>query len=56
MLAVIHHLVVAGNLPLSEVMDWLASLGSEIIFEWVPPTDPMAKKLAINKRDGRNPP
>ena len=52
MLAVIHHLVVAGNLPLSEVMEWLASLGSEIIFEWVPPTDPMARKLAVNKREG----
>ena len=50
LLAVIHHLVVAGNLPLSEVMDWLASLRSEIIFEWVPPNDPLAKRLAINKR------
>jgi hypothetical protein len=52
MLAVLHHLVVAGNLPLSEVVDWLASLRSEIILEWVPPTDPMAKRLAVNKREG----
>lgn len=51
-LAVMHHLVVAGNLPLSEVVSWLASLHSEVVFEWVPPTDPMAKTLAINKRAG----
>lgn len=52
LLAVVHHLVVSGNLPLTEVIDWLRSLSSEVVFEWVPPTDPMARKLALNKRAG----
>ncbi|MGH8924526.1 MAG: class I SAM-dependent methyltransferase [Acidimicrobiia bacterium] len=52
LLAVVHHLVVSGNLPLTEVVDWLRSLEAEIVFEWVPPTDPMARQLAINKREG----
>ena len=52
LLAVVHHLVVSGNLPLTEVIDWLRSLAAEIVFEWVPPTDPMARQLAINKRVG----
>jgi hypothetical protein len=50
LLAVVHHLVIGSNLPLTEVMDWLRSLGGEVIFEWVPPDDPMAQKLAVNKR------
>jgi hypothetical protein len=51
-LALVHHLVISANLPLTEVIDWLASLGGEIVFEWVPPDDPMARQLAINKRAG----
>jgi hypothetical protein len=50
LLAVVHHLVVSGNLPLTEVVAWLRTLGSEIVFEWVPPADPMARQLAVNKR------
>ncbi len=52
MLAVIHHLVVSANLPLEEVIDWLASLRCEVIFEWVPPDDPLARRLMLNKRPG----
>ncbi len=50
LLAVVHHLVIGSNLPLTEVIDWLAALGGEVVFEWVPQTDPMAQKLATNKR------
>lgn len=49
-LALIHHLVISANLPLAEVIDWLASLHAEVVFEWVPPDDPMARQIAINKR------
>lgn len=49
-LALIHHLVVSANLPVAEVIDWLASLRAEVVFEWVPPDDPMARQIAINKR------
>lgn len=50
LLAVVHHLVIGSNIPLTEVIDWLASLGGEVVFEWVPPNDPMSLKLAVNKR------
>ncbi len=50
LLAVVHHLVIGANLPLAEVVEWLASMGGEVVFEWVPPSDPMAQKLATNKK------
>jgi hypothetical protein len=50
LLAVVHHLVIGSNLPLIKVIDWLHSLGGEVVFEWVPPEDPMARQLAVNKR------
>jgi ribosomal protein L11 methylase PrmA len=50
LLAVIHHLVITANLPLTEVVDWLRSLDAEIVFEWVPIDDPMARRLAVSKR------
>ena len=51
MLAVIHHLVIGSNLPLLEVVDWMASLGAEFVFEWVPLDDPMVSELTSNKKD-----
>jgi hypothetical protein len=50
MLAVVHHLVIGANLPLATVIDWVASLGSEVVFEWVPIEDPMSQRLTANKR------
>ncbi len=50
MLAVIHHLVIGANLPLQSVIDWVASFGSEVVFEWVPIEDPMSRRLTANKR------
>jgi hypothetical protein len=49
-LAVIHHLVVARNIPLRSVLDWLADLDSRVILEYVPPDDPMVRGLTANKR------
>lgn len=51
-LAVVHHLVVGSSLPLAEVLDWLRSLDAEVVLEWVPPHDPMAKRLTISKQEG----
>jgi SAM-dependent methyltransferase len=48
--AVIHHLVVGRNVPLRQVVDWLADLGSRVILEFVPPGDPMVELLSVNKR------
>jgi hypothetical protein len=50
MLAVIHHLIITHNLPLTEVVDWLTELGSEVLIEWVPPDDPLVRRLMLNRR------
>jgi ribosomal protein L11 methylase PrmA len=44
-LALIHHLVIGRNLPLSEVLDWLVSLAPTGVIEFVPKEDPMAAML-----------
>ncbi len=48
--AVVHHLVIGRNIPLGEVISWLADLGSRVVFEFVPPGDPMVDALTANKR------
>lgn len=50
-LALIHHLVLAANLPLAEVVDWLAALGGHLVIEWVDKDDPQARRLLANKDD-----
>ncbi|MGQ0849690.1 MAG: methyltransferase [Actinomycetota bacterium] len=50
LLAIVHHLVIAGNLPIEEIIEWLASLQTEVVFEWVPPEDAMARRLMVSKR------
>jgi ribosomal protein L11 methylase PrmA len=50
MLAVVHHMVIGSNLPLAAVIDWLESLGSDAVFEWVPLDDPMSQRLTANKK------
>ena len=48
--AVVHHLVVGRNIPLEEVIDWLTGLGGRVVFEFVPPDDPMVEVLTANKK------
>jgi hypothetical protein len=50
-LGLIHHLVIAANIPLAEVVDWLASLRAEVILEFPSKKDPMVQALLRNKRD-----
>jgi SAM-dependent methyltransferase len=50
-LALIHHVVISSNIPLREFMDWLASLRTSLIIEFVTKDDPMVKKLLMNKTD-----
>ena len=50
-LGLIHHLVIAGNIPLPEVVDWLASLKAEVVLEFPSKLDPMVRGLLRNKRD-----
>lgn len=51
-LGLIHHLVIAANIPLAEVLDWLASTTTNaLVIEFPTKQDPMVQALLRNKRD-----
>jgi ribosomal protein L11 methylase PrmA len=50
-LAVVHHIVVGGNVPLSEFVRQLFAYGRKVIVEFVPKNDPMVKGLLRNRED-----
>ena len=50
-LALIHHIVITANIPLREFLDWLASLGTALVIEFVTKEDPMVRTLLQNKDD-----
>lgn len=50
-LAVIHHMVFSGNVPLEMALDYITDLSPEGIIEWVPKTDPMVIILLQNRDD-----
>lgn len=50
-LALIHHLVFSGNVPLNKIADWLARITNHLLVEFVPPSDPMVHQLLKNRVD-----
>jgi SAM-dependent methyltransferase len=50
-LALIHHIVISANIPLSDFVDWLASLGQSLVIELITKEDRMVKTLLRNKED-----
>lgn len=50
-LALVHHLVLGANVPLAEVVEWLAQVGENLVVEFVDKRDPMSRKLLLNKVD-----
>ncbi len=50
-LALIHHLAITANVPVDEIVDWLSSLESHLVIEFVTKDDAMVKKLLQNKDD-----
>jgi ribosomal protein L11 methylase PrmA len=50
-LALIHHLAVAKNLPLDEVISWLVDMAPQGIIEFVPKHDPMVQRLLQMRED-----
>ena len=50
-LAVIHHLVIAKNIPLTQAIEWLTSFSSIGLIEFVPKSDPTAKTMMALKGD-----
>ncbi|MEY2474361.1 MAG: hypothetical protein QOK28_3690 [Actinomycetota bacterium] len=54
-LALVHHLAIASNVPLAEVVDWLASLGAALVVEFPTRDDPMVQSLLARKRRDLHP-
>ena len=53
-LALIHHMVIAANIPLAEFVEWLSGLGGSLVIEFVRRDDPMVRMLLRNKEDQYN--
>jgi SAM-dependent methyltransferase len=49
-LALIHHVSISGNVPITEFLDWLRSLSTAIVIEFPTPDDPMVQRLLARKR------
>jgi hypothetical protein len=50
-LALIQHMAISSNIPVKEFIDWLKSLGTSLVIEFVTKEDPMVKTLLRNKED-----
>jgi SAM-dependent methyltransferase len=44
-LALIHHLIIGGNIPLRDFVEWLATLRTNVVIEFVTRDDPMVKAM-----------
>jgi ribosomal protein L11 methylase PrmA len=54
-LALVHHVVIAGNVPVTEFLDWLRSLDSALVIEFPDREDPMVQRLLSGKTATANP-
>lgn len=50
-LALIHHVCLSNNVPISDFIDLLWDLGGDVIVEWVPKDDPQALRLLAARED-----
>lgn len=50
-LALLHHLAIAGNVPLQLIADWLVPVAPFLIIEFVPKSDEKVKLLLQNRKD-----
>jgi SAM-dependent methyltransferase len=54
-LAIVHHVAIGANVPVREIVDWLATLGGALLVEFPTREDPMVQKLLAPKRKGLHP-
>jgi SAM-dependent methyltransferase len=54
-LALLHHVVVSGNVPVAEFLDWLHGLGGALVIEFPTRDDPMVHRLLARKRPHDHP-
>lgn len=50
-LALVHHLAIANNLPLSRIVEFLHRVGRSVIIEFVPKDDPQVARLLASRED-----
>jgi hypothetical protein len=50
-LALVHHLAIGVNIPLSFIVKWLSEMGTYLIIEFVPKSDEKVKQLLKNRED-----
>ncbi len=50
-LALVHHLAIGRNVPLTLVAETLAMLAPNLVIEWVPKEDPMVQRLLAARED-----
>ena len=50
-LALVHHMAITANIPLKDIVDWLAQLGTSLIIEFPNRSDAMVQRLLRNKKD-----
>lgn len=50
-LALIHHVVISANVPMVQLIEWLASLEADLVIEFATREDPMVQRLLLNKED-----
>jgi hypothetical protein len=54
-LAVLHHVVMSGNVPVPEFLSWLRDLGTALVIEFPTREDPRVQALLGRKRPGAHP-
>jgi hypothetical protein len=54
-LALIHHVVITGNVPVREFVAWLRSIDTALVIEFPERDDPMVQKLLSGKVEKANP-
>jgi len=50
-LALVHHLAIGNNVPLSQISSYFAQLGRQLILEFVPKEDPRVRAMLVDRRD-----
>jgi hypothetical protein len=50
-LALVHHLAIGRNVPFTELVAWLRSLGARLVIEFADRDDPMVSRLLAAKRE-----
>jgi SAM-dependent methyltransferase len=48
-LALVHHLAITANIPIDDILDWLADCGGDLVIEFPTEADEMVQRLRLNK-------